>query len=146
MYEYACLEASATKTSNTPEAARAVRMYRQHPADGRAVRMYKLHPADGRAVRMYKQYPADDRAVRMYGQHPADDTAVRMYGQHPADAERSVRETVELNILMWLSAPENRIERTTVVPPYPRVIRSKTYCGYVKPRIIPNAIYNVTFV
>jgi hypothetical protein len=27
--------------------------------------------------------------------------------------------------------------------PYPRVIRSKTYCGYVKLRIIPNAIYNV---
>ena len=26
--------------------------------------------------------------------------------------------------------------------PYPRVIRSKTYCGYVKPRIIPNTIYN----
>jgi hypothetical protein len=28
-------------------------------------------------------------------------------------------------------------------PPYPRVIRSKTYRGYVKQRIIPNAIYNV---
>jgi hypothetical protein len=28
-------------------------------------------------------------------------------------------------------------------PPYPRVIRSKTYRGYMKPRIIPNAIYNV---
>jgi hypothetical protein len=34
----------------------------------------------------------------------------------------------------------------TVVPPYPRVIRSKTYRGYVKPRVIPNAIYNVIFV
>jgi hypothetical protein len=32
------------------------------------------------------------------------------------------------------------------VPPYPQVIRSKTYRGYVKPRIIPNAIYNVKFV
>jgi hypothetical protein len=35
-------------------------------------------------------------------------------------------------------------------PPYPRVIRSKTYRGYGKPRIIPNAIYitsyNVIFV
>jgi hypothetical protein len=31
----------------------------------------------------------------------------------------------------------------TVLSPYPRVIRSKTYCGYVKPQIIPNAIYNV---
>jgi len=28
---------------------------------------------------------------------------------------------------------------------YPRVIRSKTYRGYVKPRIKPNAIYNVIF-
>ena len=28
-------------------------------------------------------------------------------------------------------------------PPYPRVIRSKTYSGYGKPRVIPNAIYNV---
>jgi hypothetical protein len=34
----------------------------------------------------------------------------------------------------------------TVVPTYPRVIRSKTYSGYVKQRIIPNAIYNVIFV
>jgi hypothetical protein len=32
------------------------------------------------------------------------------------------------------------------VPPYQRVIRSKTYHGYVKPQIIPNAIYNVIFV
>jgi hypothetical protein len=30
---------------------------------------------------------------------------------------------------------------STVVPPYPRVIRSKTNRGYLKPRIIPNAIY-----
>jgi hypothetical protein len=35
---------------------------------------------------------------------------------------------------------------STGVPPYPRVIRSKTYRGYVKPRIVPNAIYNVIFV
>jgi hypothetical protein len=34
----------------------------------------------------------------------------------------------------------------TVVPPYRRVILSKTYRGYVKPQIIPNAIYNVIFV
>jgi hypothetical protein len=33
-----------------------------------------------------------------------------------------------------------------VVPPYPRVIRSKTHRGYVKPRITLNAIYNVIFV
>jgi hypothetical protein len=26
---------------------------------------------------------------------------------------------------------------------YLRVIRSKIYCGYVKPRIITNAVYNV---
>jgi hypothetical protein len=29
---------------------------------------------------------------------------------------------------------------STVVPPYLRVIRSKTYRGYVKPRIVPNDI------
>jgi hypothetical protein len=29
----------------------------------------------------------------------------------------------------------------TVVPPYLRVIRSKTYLGFVKPRIVPNAIH-----
>jgi hypothetical protein len=34
----------------------------------------------------------------------------------------------------------------TVVPPYSRVICSKTYHSYVKPRIIPNAIYDVIFV
>jgi hypothetical protein len=34
----------------------------------------------------------------------------------------------------------------TVVPPYSRVIRSKTYCGYMKPQKIPNAIYNVIFM
>jgi hypothetical protein len=36
--------------------------------------------------------------------------------------------------------------KNTVVPPYPQVIHSKTYCGYVKPEIIPNAIRNVIFV
>jgi hypothetical protein len=34
----------------------------------------------------------------------------------------------------------------TVVPPYPWVIHSKTYSGYAKPQIIPNALYNVIFV
>jgi hypothetical protein len=33
------------------------------------------------------------------------------------------------------------------VPPYPQVIRSETYCGYVKPRIKLNAIHNfVTYI
>jgi len=31
-------------------------------------------------------------------------------------------------------------------PPYPRVIRYKTYCSYVKFRIMLNAIYYVIFV
>jgi hypothetical protein len=35
---------------------------------------------------------------------------------------------------------------STGVPPYPRVIRSKTYRGYVKPHIIPNTIYNMIYV
>jgi hypothetical protein len=34
----------------------------------------------------------------------------------------------------------------TVVPPYPWVIRYKTYRGNGKPQIIPNALYNVIFV
>jgi hypothetical protein len=37
-------------------------------------------------------------------------------------------------------------ELCTVVPPHPRIIRSKTYRGYVKPRIISNAIYNTIFM
>jgi hypothetical protein len=42
-----------------------------------------------------------------------------------------------------------RVEReieNTIVPPYPRVIPSKTYRGYVKSRMIPNAIYKVIIV
>lgn len=31
-------------------------------------------------------------------------------------------------------------------PPYPGVIRSKTYRSYVKQQIIPNAIYKMIFV
>jgi hypothetical protein len=34
----------------------------------------------------------------------------------------------------------------TSVLPYPWVIRPKTYCGYMNPQIILNAIYNVIFV
>jgi hypothetical protein len=40
----------------------------------------------------------------------------------------------------WLKTLAN-----TGVPPYPQVMRSKTYCGYVKPQIIPNAIYIMIF-
>jgi hypothetical protein len=35
---------------------------------------------------------------------------------------------------------------STAVPSYPWVICSKTYRGYVKPWIMPNAIYNVIFM
>jgi hypothetical protein len=41
---------------------------------------------------------------------------------------------------------EIKLFEYTRVPPYPGEICSKTYRGYVKPRIIPNAIYNVIFV
>jgi hypothetical protein len=34
----------------------------------------------------------------------------------------------------------------TVVPPYSGVVGSMRYLGYLKPRIIPNAIYNVIFL
>jgi hypothetical protein len=39
-----------------------------------------------------------------------------------------------------------RSNQLEVCPRYPRAIRSKTYRGYMKPRINPNAIYNVIFV
>jgi hypothetical protein len=38
------------------------------------------------------------------------------------------------------------VKDNTVVPPYPWVIHSKTYHGYMKLQIIPNAIYNVIFM
>jgi hypothetical protein len=38
------------------------------------------------------------------------------------------------------------LRNNTGVPLYPWVIRSKAYRGYVEPRVIPNAIYNVIFV
>jgi hypothetical protein len=41
---------------------------------------------------------------------------------------------------------EKKKAKYTGVRPYIRVIRSKTYRGYVKPRIIPKAIYGVIFV
>jgi hypothetical protein len=43
-------------------------------------------------------------------------------------------------------AVKNSLIHNTGVPPHPRVIRSKARRGYVKPRIIPNAIYNGIFV
>jgi hypothetical protein len=39
-----------------------------------------------------------------------------------------------------------KIIKTTAVPPYPWVIRSKTYCGYMKLRLILNTVYDVIFV
>jgi hypothetical protein len=41
---------------------------------------------------------------------------------------------------------QKNINKIYSMTPYPWVIHSKAYRGYVKPRIIPNAIYNVTFV
>ena len=45
-----------------------------------------------------------------------------------------------------LQFTSTNINSNTGGPPYPRAIRSKTYRGYVKPRIIPLAIYNVIYV
>jgi hypothetical protein len=45
-----------------------------------------------------------------------------------------------------LPPPSTTLFVNTVVPPYPRVIRYKSYRGYVKPRTIPNATHNVIFV
>jgi hypothetical protein len=49
-----------------------------------------------------------------------------------------------LNFLLALRSPN--LIWNTVVPSYLWVICSKTYRGYVKPRIISNAINNVIFV
>jgi hypothetical protein len=51
------------------------------------------------------------------------------------------KKTVHINIYPEMSGFE-----CTGVLPYPWVIRPKTYRGYVRPRIIPNAIYNVILV
>jgi hypothetical protein len=48
--------------------------------------------------------------------------------------------------LIYTHTQRNKLVTYTVAPPYLLVIRSKTYRGYVKSRIIPNAIYNVIFV
>jgi hypothetical protein len=45
-----------------------------------------------------------------------------------------------------LNRKKTSLYKCTVVPPCPWVIRSNSYRGYVKLRIIPNAIYNVIFV
>ena len=46
----------------------------------------------------------------------------------------------------WNSVCERMLADSTGGPPYPRVICSKTYRGYMKPQIIPNATNNVIFV
>jgi hypothetical protein len=51
-----------------------------------------------------------------------------------------------LIIKVFIIVRHNKGLLYTDVPPGPRVIRSKMYRGYFKPRIIPNAIYNVTIV
>jgi hypothetical protein len=56
----------------------------------------------------------------------------------------SIEETSELppTELKDLKRSERSVA-TTVVPPYSRVIRSKIYRGYVKPRIIPSATFTI---
>jgi hypothetical protein len=44
------------------------------------------------------------------------------------------------------SSCQLQLNQSAGVPPYLRVIRPKTYRGYVKRRIILNVIYNVIFV
>jgi hypothetical protein len=46
--------------------------------------------------------------------------------------------------IIWISYYFN--VQNTGGPPYPRVIRSKTYRSYVKSGIILNAVYNVIFM
>jgi hypothetical protein len=61
------------------------------------------------------------------------------------DMERK-SEIVSLNIVRNLARHSNNVNICNmVVPPYQRIIRTKTYRGYVKPRIKPNTLYNVIF-
>jgi hypothetical protein len=48
-----------------------------------------------------------------------------------------------LHLLRWCSV---KLGTHIVMPPYPRVIFAETYHGYVKPRIIPNAVCNMILV
>jgi len=51
---------------------------------------------------------------------------------------------LHLFLLPYVSVKCSVIDTYTGGPPYPWVIHSKTYHhGYMNPRIIPNAIYNV---
>jgi hypothetical protein len=50
------------------------------------------------------------------------------------------------NIVLPHVGKQNLAWSSTSVPPYPQVIRSKTYHGYVKPWIMLNTIYNMIFV
>jgi hypothetical protein len=58
----------------------------------------------------------------------------------PLTTSSDVSETGIYNLQHTTGVP-NSETAIQVCPPYPRVIRSKTYRGYVKPRIIPNAMY-----
>jgi hypothetical protein len=55
---------------------------------------------------------------------------------------------VALTLLQHLSQTLVGLQYRCAPPPYTLVIRSKTYSGYVKLRVLPNAIYiyNVIFV
>jgi hypothetical protein len=57
-------------------------------------------------------------------------------------AEVQINKTIKQKqvMIIW------EVIRHTGVPLYQRVICFKTYHGYMKPQIIPNAIHNVIFV
>jgi hypothetical protein len=47
------------------------------------------------------------------------------------------KKNITRGTLTFADTPQNL---SVLLPPYPRVIHSKNYRGYVKPQIIPNAI------
>jgi hypothetical protein len=59
---------------------------------------------------------------------------------------RKVCDELQTNAVHHPRRAKTPLNVSTVVLPCPRVIRSKTYRGYVKPRIIQNVTYNVIFV
>ena len=49
----------------------------------------------------------------------------------------------ECVLAVWHKKDCTVVNMNTGRPPYPQLICSKTYCGYVRLQKIPNAIYNV---
>jgi len=83
-------------------------------------------------------------AVSSVKVHPYElHLAVNVVACHPTGLNSYLKIAIACFTKLWYQ-PTRRLQVNVRTypggPQYPRVIRSKTYRGYVKPRIIPNAI------